>query len=125
MRARTTETRQARYQRRRRKKARPITFFPADRALLNTAIGESGLAQQTWIGRAVQERLKRQADLKELLADALQRFRTRCFWNVNVNQPLARLTPLIVTRLRKYGGRDGLDLAGKIERVAPEDVRWR
>lgn len=124
MSALAVETRQARYQRRRRKKARPVTFFPTDRARLDTAIRESGLAQQAWIGRAVQDRLQRQAQLKDLLAVAVRRFRARCFWNVSTNQSLARLAPLVATRLRKYGGKEGLALAGEIEALAPEDARW-
>jgi hypothetical protein len=31
---------------------------------------------------------------------------------------------LVVDRLRKYGGMDGISLAIEIERLAPEDVKW-
>jgi hypothetical protein len=118
-------SRQAAYQRRRRAEQRPVTFFPGDRGRLDRAVQESGLEQQAWIARAVEERIERQAKLKELLGEAVSRFKAKCFWNVNVNQPLGLLVPEVVVRLRKYGGMEGIKLAIAIEALAPEDVRWR
>jgi hypothetical protein len=116
---------QAAYQRRRRAERRPITFFPEDRARLDQAVHESGLEQQVWIARAVRERLVRQERVRELLDEAMRRFGAKCLWNVNLDQPTARLVPEIYTRLRKYGGMEGIKLAMAIEALAPEDVRWR
>jgi hypothetical protein len=102
-----------------------VTFFPADRARLDQAIRESGAGVQEWLNRAIQQRADREAKLKELAAIALDRFGSRCFWNVDTNQPLWLLVPLVATRLRKYGGMAGLALAAELEAVAPEDCRWR
>ncbi|HZB91065.1 MAG TPA: hypothetical protein VE397_06465 [Stellaceae bacterium] len=118
-------SRQAAYQRRRRAKQRPVTFFPGDRARLDRAVEESGLEQQAWMARAVEERIERQAKLKELLGEAVSRFKAKCFWNVNIDRPLRQLVPEAVTRLKKYGGMEGIKLAIAIEALAPEDVRWR
>jgi hypothetical protein len=116
---------QAAYQRRRRAERRPITFFPEDRARLDQAVHESGLGQQVWIAKAVRERLMRQERVRELLDEAIRRFGAKCLWNTSLNQPIARLVPEIYTRLRKYGGMEGIKLAMAIEALSPEDVRWR
>ena len=117
-------TRQAAYQRRRRARQRPATFFPADRDRMDRAVRESGLGLQGWLARAVEERIAHQARLARLVSDAFRRFRAKCFWNVSEDQPLSLLAPLVVKRLRKYGGMAGLRLAAEIEALAPEETRW-
>jgi hypothetical protein len=102
-----------------------VTFFPADRALLDEAIRTSGLDQQEWVARAVRERIDRQEDLRRLVQEALRRFKTTCLWNVKTDQPMASLVPELYTRLRKHGGMAGIVLARKLEALAPEDVKWR
>jgi hypothetical protein len=67
----------------------------------------------------------RQEHVRELLDEAIRRFGAQCLWNTNLDQPIARLVPEIYTRLRKYGGMEGIKLATAIEALAPEDVRWR
>lgn len=115
---------QAAYQRRRRAKQRPVTFFPADRARLDQAINDSGAGVQEWLNLAIQQRADREGKLKEMVATALDRFGPRCFWNVNTRQSLWLLVPLVATRLRKYGGMEGLALAAELEALAPEDCQW-
>jgi hypothetical protein len=117
-------SRQAAYQRRRRARHRPITFFPADRARMDRAVKESGLGVQAWLARAVDDRMERQQHLAALVGEAFRRFKARCFWNVSSDRPLALLVPLVLKRLRKYGGAEGLKLAAAIEALAGEDSRW-
>lgn len=75
--------------------------------------------------RAVRERIDRQEKLWSLVQEALRRFRTTCLWNVNMDQEMATLVPVLYARLRKYGGMEGIELAKKMEALAPEDVKWR
>jgi len=117
-------SRQAAYQRRRRAKERPVTFFPSDRARVDHAVDESGLGLQGWLARAVNERIERQAEIAALVNEAFRRFRVRCFWNVSEDRPLSLLIPLVARRLKKYGGRDGLKLAARLEALAPAESRW-
>lgn len=117
-------SRQAAYQRRRRAKQRPVTFFPSDRARIDHAVDESGLGLQGWLARAVDERIERQAEIAALVSEAFRRFRAQCFWNVSEDRPLSLLVPLVAKRLKKYGGHDGLKLAAKLEALAPAETRW-
>lgn len=114
-------SRQAAYQRRRRAKHRPVTFFPVDRVRMDRAVKESGLGVQGWLARAVDDRIERQAQLAALVAEAFARFKARCVWNVSADGPLALLVPLVAKRLKKYGGAEGLRLAARIEASAGED----
>jgi hypothetical protein len=117
-------SRQALYQRRRRAKYRPVTFFPLDRARMDRAVDESGLGLQGWLARAVDDRIERQVQLTALVSEAFRRFKARCFWNVSEDRSLSLLVPLVVKRLRKYGGAEGIRLAAKLEAAAGEDGRW-
>jgi hypothetical protein len=117
-------SRQALYQRRRRAKQRPVTFFPADRTRMDRAVSESGVGLQGWLARAVDDRIARQAQLAALVREAFGRFKAQCFWNVSDDRPLALLVPLVLKRLKKYGGAEGIRLAVRLEALAGEDSRW-
>ncbi len=92
---------------------------------MDRAVEASGLGLQGWLANAVDQRLERQEELAGLVREAFRRFGAKCFWNVREDRPLALLVPLVMRRLKKYGGREGINLAARLEALAPqESSRW-
>lgn len=118
------KTPQARYQARRRRAASTVTFFVEDKDLVQAAIRHSGLTQQDWLAAAVREKTRRH--LHALMELAVNQFGSTCFCNVRLTGNDDSDLPLVIDRLRKYGGMKGWRLASEIKDLAG-DVRtsWR
>ena len=120
----TEKTPQARYQARRRRAASAVTFFVDDKDLLRAAIRQSGLTQQDWLAAAAKEKAGRQ--LHALIELAINQFGPTCFGNVRLTGNDGSDLPLIIDRLRKYGGMNGWRLASEIRDLAGEvGTLWR
>ena len=69
------------------------------------------------------ERIERQAEIAALVTEAFRRFRPHCFCNVSDDRPRALLIPLVVRRLGKYGGIEGLKPAAKLQALNAMGLR--
>jgi len=68
---------------------------------------------------------EKEANIENMVSMAIDRFSSSCFWNVKIPTSIEASLPLVVGRLRKYGGMEGWRLAASItEAAGKERTSW-